>query len=150
MISFGQVRLELDTDVVVAAMRSPSGASAALITLLSLGHGTLLVSSAMAMEYEAVCCREKHLDAVPGGIRQVKEFLDDLLLLAEEVRIYFNWRPLLPDPGDELVLAAAINGRADGLVSFNIKHFEGAPERFGVALLTPGEALRRLRRNVKL
>ncbi len=129
-------------------MRSPGGASAALLTLLSLGHGTLLMSSAMALEYEAVCCRDQHARAVPGGIGQVKGYLDDLFLLAEEVVIHFNWRPLLPDPADELILAAAINGRAEGLVSFNTKHFQGAPERFGIALLTPGEALRQIRRKV--
>jgi predicted nucleic acid-binding protein len=140
--------LVLDTDVVVAAMRSPGGASAALITLISLGHGTLLMSSAMALEYEAVCCRNEHARAVPGGIRRVREYVDDLLLLAEEVKIHFNWRPLLPDPSDELVLAAAINGRADGLVSFNTKHFQRSPERFGIALWTPGEALRRMRTKV--
>ena len=44
----------MDTDVVVAAMRSPSGASAALLSLLVTGNGVWLLSVAMALEYEAM------------------------------------------------------------------------------------------------
>ena len=43
-----------------------------------------------------------------------------------------------------MVLDAAINGAADALVTFNRRDFGPAPARFGVALLSPQEALRRL------
>ena len=43
-----------------------------------------------------------------------------------------------------MVLDAAINGAADVLVTFNRQDFGQAPARFGVALLSPQEALRRL------
>jgi predicted nucleic acid-binding protein len=51
------VRLVLDTNVVVAAMRSPKGASAALLTAARLGKITLLANVALALEYEATCTR---------------------------------------------------------------------------------------------
>ena len=43
-----------------------------------------------------------------------------------------------------MVLEAAINGRADAPVTFNQRDFGNVPARFGIALLTPREALRRL------
>jgi predicted nucleic acid-binding protein len=51
---------------------------------------------------------------------------------------------MLPDPGDDLVLETAVNGRADGVVTFNRRDFEPAAARFGLEILAPGEAVRRL------
>ena len=45
-----------------------------------------------------------------------------------------------------MVLEASINGRADGLVTFNLRDFGDAPVHFRIALLSPGQALRRLER----
>lgn len=43
-----------------------------------------------------------------------------------------------------MVLEAAINGVADALVTFNQQNFGDAPDKFGIAVLAPREALRRL------
>jgi predicted nucleic acid-binding protein len=43
-----------------------------------------------------------------------------------------------------MVLEAAVNGQADALVTFNTRDFAGVAERFGVAVLSPGDALRQL------
>lgn len=49
------MRLVLDTNVIVAGLRSPTGASAALLDR-ALGQSfTLVLSVALALEYEAVC-----------------------------------------------------------------------------------------------
>jgi predicted nucleic acid-binding protein len=45
--------------------------------------------------------------------------LDAIALVAEPIRISYLWRPMLPDPGDDLVLETAVNGRADVVVTFN-------------------------------
>lgn len=58
--------------------------------------------------------------------------------------IWFLWRPLLRDPADEMVLEVAINGRADALVTFNRRDFGNAPARFGIEVLSPQEALKRM------
>jgi predicted nucleic acid-binding protein len=50
----------------------------------------------------------------------------------------------LPDADDDMVLETAINGRADGIVTFNRRDFEPAKARFGIAVLSPGEAVRHL------
>lgn len=139
----------LDTDVVVAAMRSPGGASAALLRLLEIGVGSFGVSVALALEYEAKCCMPAHYEAAGLSRRQAGVFVNYLVSRAEQVKIHYQWRPLLRDPGDEMVLEAAVNWQAVALVSFNQRDFGVAPERFGIELLTPGAALDRLRRKSK-
>jgi predicted nucleic acid-binding protein len=64
--------------------------------------------------------------------------------MAEPVELYFRWRPQLRDPGDELVLEAAVNGRASAIVTFNEKHLREARTNFDIEVLRPGEVLRRL------
>jgi predicted nucleic acid-binding protein len=51
------------------------------------------------------------------------------------------WRPQLRDPGDELVLEAAVNGQAAAIVTFNHRDFGTTPARFGIEVLSPPEIL---------
>ena len=53
------------------------------------------------------------------------------------------WRPMLPNP-DDLVLETAVNGHAEAVITFNRRHFEPAAARFGIEILAPAEAVRRL------
>ena len=40
-----------------------------------------------------------------------------------------------------MILEAAVNGRADALVTHNLRHFAPAARRFGLRTLTPGRLL---------
>lgn len=140
------IRPALDTDVVVAAMRSPRGASAELLRRLDEESGNLLLSVALALEYESVCGRPEHRLASGLSAKQVEFFVNGVIAMAEPVDIHFRWRPKLSDPGDELVLEAAVNGGADALVTFNRGHYGSVPTAFGITLLPPGEALGRMAR----
>lgn len=141
----GDVKFVLDTDVVVAAMRSPSGASAAILRAARHGATTLLVSVALALEYGSVCREAEHRLASGLSDRAVDVFVTALVALADPVTPHFLWRPQLRDPSDEMVLEAAINGRADALVTFNVRHFGAAPAQFGIDILLPREAIRRIK-----
>lgn len=134
----------LDTDVVVAAMRSPMGASAELIRLARRGQLTLAASVSLFMEYEAVCMRQEHIQASGLTPAQVGIFLDALASFVKPVAVHFLWRPQLRDPADELVLEAAINARANALVTFNLRHFSKAVDLFHLQLMQPGTFLRTL------
>ena len=135
----------LDTSVVVAAMRSPAGASAALVRAARQGSVTLLATVSLALEYEAVCRQAEHKLASGLSDTQVDVFLDALVAMAQPVETHFIWRPQLRDPADEMVLEAAINGRADALVTFNVRDFGTVPSHFGVEVLLPREAIRRIK-----
>ncbi|MGA3325520.1 MAG: putative toxin-antitoxin system toxin component, PIN family [Terriglobia bacterium] len=139
------VRVVLDTDVVVAAMRSPRGASAAILRAARQGRATLLASMPLALEYEAVATRAEHRVAAGLSEREVEVFLTAVVALAEPITTHFLWRPQLRDPSDEMVLEAAVNGRADALVTFNVRDFGTAPAQFGVEILLPREAIRRIK-----
>jgi len=138
------MRLVLDTNVIVAGLRSPLGASAALIDH-ALDEGfTLLLSVALALEYESVCGDPAQRIVSGLSLDDVRTVISALCAVAVPVRARFLWRPQLHDSADEMVLEAAINGKADALVTFNQKDFIGAHERFGIALLSPQQALRRI------
>ena len=136
----------MDTDAVVAAMRSPAGASAAIIRAVRQRQATLLLSVPLAMEYEAVCRRSEHREESGLSVKQVEIFLDAIIAMGEPVRTHFLWRPQLRDPNDEMVLAAAVNGRADALVTFNLRDYGTTPAQFGVEVLLPREAIARIKR----
>jgi predicted nucleic acid-binding protein len=65
--------------------------------------------------------------------------------LVEPVEVHFQWRPQSRDPNDEMVLEAAINGRADALVTYNVADFAGPAERFRISVLRPRELLKKVK-----
>jgi putative PIN family toxin of toxin-antitoxin system len=140
------VKLVLDTDVLVAAMRSPRGASARLPRAARTHQITLLVNVPLAIEYEAVCQKAEHLLEAGLDAAEVRVFLDAVIAMAQPVETHFLWRPQLRDPCDEMVLEAAVNGGVDTLVTFNPRDFRDAPSRFGIELLLPRQARARIRR----
>ncbi|MBL8551132.1 MAG: putative toxin-antitoxin system toxin component, PIN family [Hyphomonadaceae bacterium] len=131
------MRVVLDTNVIVAAFRSPRGASARLVNAGRLARIEALVSGALFFEYEAVLTRAEHLLAAGANANDARRFLDALALWAKPVRIAYLWRPQLSDADDEMVLECAVNGRAAALVSFETATFAVAAPRFGIEVLTP-------------
>ena len=140
------MRIVLDTDVIVAAMRSPDGASAAILREARQGRVSLLVSVPLAVEYEAICSEAEHRLAAGLSESEVEIFVDAVVAMAEPVETHFLWRPQLRDPGDEMVLEAAVNGRADLLVTFNVRDFGLTPSRFGIEVRIPRDAIERIRK----
>lgn len=104
----------------------------------------MVANVALALEYEATCRLAEHRLASGLDLDQVGIFVDAVIAMADPVESHFIWRPQLRDPGDELVLEAAVNGQADAIVTFNRRDFGIVPQRFGIELLLPGEVLRRI------
>jgi predicted nucleic acid-binding protein len=134
--------LILDTNVLVAALRSSSGASHALLRLVGQGRFDIGVTTPLVLEYEAVATR--CLDALSVTDSDLRDLLDYLCQVGQRAAVRFRVRPSLPDPGDELVLEAAVACGAGWIVTHNVRHLAEGAARFGVEVLTPGEALRRL------
>lgn len=131
------MRLVLDTDVMVAALRSDRGASRQLLLAALNGEIQLLVSVPLMFEYEAVLTRPIHLDAADLNAKEVGEILDAVAKIAIPVHLRFLWRPRLKDPADEMVLETAVNGGAERLVTFNIRHLADAARQFGIRVVAP-------------
>jgi len=135
------MRIVLDTDVVVAGLRSHRGASRAWLRAALRREVEILLSVPLVLQYEEVLLRPEILAAIDGTPKRVGQFLDVLCAVGRPVEIFFLWRPTLRDPDDEMVLEAAMHGRADRLLTFNLRDFV-AGKRLGVSIERPGPAWR--------
>ena len=104
----------------------------------------MLASVPLMLQYESVLIRPEHLAAAGISAADVAVLLDAVAMVVEPIRISYLWRPMLPDPGDDLVLETAVNGRADIVVTFNRRDFEPAAGRFGFEIIAPSDAVLRL------
>jgi putative PIN family toxin of toxin-antitoxin system len=138
------VRVVLDTSVLVAGLRSRRGASNRILVAVAEQRCVPLVSTALFLEYEAVLLRPEQQLATGLDPGAVEGFLAAFASAAEAVEISFLWRPQLQDPADELVLEAAVNGRAQALVTHSVADFARATLRFGLRTLKPADFLKEL------
>jgi putative PIN family toxin of toxin-antitoxin system len=138
------MRVVLDTSVLVAGLRSQFGASSRVLYAVSERRCIPLVTTAVFLEYEAVLLRSEQRLATGMSPEDVDGFLAAFASAAEPVELNFLWRPQLRDPADELILEAAVNGRAEALVTHNVGDFQSATARFGVRTLTPGAFLKEI------
>jgi putative PIN family toxin of toxin-antitoxin system len=136
------LRLIIDSNVVASAFRSRSGAGFALLELARREWIKMLATPPLFLEYEDVLKRPAQLAVSRLSLADVDTALDALAALIEPVEVHLTWRPQLPDPNDEMVLEAAINGRADALVTYNSAHFQVAVARFGMRLARPADIIR--------
>lgn len=137
-------RAVLDTNVLVAAGSSSTGASFALLQALRERRFVALVSVPLMLEYEAVLSRPEQLASGGRTVESVVKFLDAFCLLAIPVHLHYLWRPQTRDPADEMVLETALNGGAHALVTLNERDFSLAAANFKLKLQKPGEFLRSL------
>ncbi len=140
------MKIVLDTSVVVAGLRTRLGAGNAVLQLVAERKVKLLASPPLFLEYEDVLKRAEHRLVHGLALEAVDDFLAELAAMIEPVEVHFQWRPQSRDPNDEMVLEAAINGRADAIVTYNVSDFAEAGERFKIAVLTPAELLKKVKR----
>lgn len=139
------LRVVLDTSIIATALRSRTGAGFVLLRAVQFRRLALLVTPSLFLEYEEVLKREEQRSVSGLSLADVDELLEELAGLAEPVEVHLRWRPQLKDADDEMVFEAAINGRADALVTYNIRDFRDAAPRFGVRLVRPADLLQELR-----
>ena len=132
-------QIVLDTNVVIAALRSRRGASFQLLSLVDSGAFEINASVPLVLEYEEVLYRE--LSALTLVADDVDDLLDYLCSVANRRQIHFLWRPYLKDPKDDMVLELAVTADCDYVVTYNRRDFQGA-ETFGVEVIEPVQLLR--------
>jgi putative PIN family toxin of toxin-antitoxin system len=138
------MRVVLDTSVLVAGLRSQLGASNRVLFAVAEKRCVPLVTTALFLEYESVLLRAEQQLATGMNSVDVEGFLAAFASAAEPVELNFLWRPQLRDPADEMILEAAVNGRAAAVVTHNVDDFRPATTQFGVRTLTPAEFLKEL------
>lgn len=133
----------IDTNVFDAALRSNRGASHQIVRRIGTGAFRLHLSVPLAFEIEGVLRR--HRAALGLSQAEVSAFVDYLCGVARPHDIHYLWRPLLRDPGDEMVAELAVAAQADYVVTHNTRDFGPLADRFDIPATTPGAFLRLLR-----
>jgi putative PIN family toxin of toxin-antitoxin system len=132
----------LDTNVLISGLRSSTGASFAVLNAIRFGQIKIALSVSLAIEYEDVALRP---GMVPGlSPAQIGVIMDVLCAVAHHQKVFFMWRPHLPDPGDDMVLELALAAGAPYIITNNIKHFAGS-DSLGIRAIKPAEALQLIR-----
>ena len=129
----------IDTNVMVAGLRSRRGRAFRLLTLVGTGQFDIHLSVPLVLEYEEVLLRE--LPHLQVSRTVVEDVLDIHCTVATRHRIFFLWRPYLPDPSDDMLLELAVTARCDFIVTYNTRDFISI-ERFAIRAIEPGEFLR--------
>ena len=129
----------LDTNVLVAALRSNTGAShQLLLELAGARKWEPCISTALTLEYESVLRR--HASSLGLTPHDAEVLVNFVCGAAHECQIRFRWRPLSADAGDDLVLEVAIAASARYIITFNKRDFVEAA-KFGIEVVTPREFL---------
>ena len=132
------VRVVLDSNVLVSALRSRRGASFQLLKLLRGGRFDVALSVPLALEYEAVLRR--HARELGLARDEADGLVDYMCDVGYRQPIHFLWRPTLTDPRDEFILELAVAANCNGIVTHNVRDFAGA-SRFAVQIMKPGDFL---------
>ncbi len=110
--------LVIDTNVLVAGLLSPFGASGEIVRMISSGELTLSFDARILLEYNEVLRRPKFMFEE----EKVASLLDYIIYRGQTIAS----SPLnhsLPDPDDEPFLEVALASQATCLVTGNQKHF---------------------------
>jgi|SRR5215212_5993515 len=137
-----KMRVVLDTNVLVAAIRSRRGASFELISRLGTSIFDIAISVPLVLEYEAALLR--HLTTSPLDDKDVRDLIDYICDIAVQQEVFFLWRPTLRDPNDDHVLELAVAAACETIVTHNVRDFRGS-EKFGLQVFTPAQFLEQIR-----
>jgi predicted nucleic acid-binding protein len=129
----------VDTNVVFEGLTKQGSASDLIVTTWLAGLLNVYTSNALAYEYESTFSNKLS----PIRWRQAKPLLLKMLKHVQFVPIYYSWRPLSPDPGDEHVIDCALNANAT-VITANSRDFRKAQEEVGLLVLSPVEFVNQL------
>lgn len=135
------IQIVIDTNVLVAALRSKRGASYHLLSLLGDRRFEINVSVPLVLEYEKAArglIRRGGLSA-----RDIDDILDYICAVSHHRNIFYLWRPFLRDPKDDMVLELAVVAQCDFIITYNKRDFRGI-QQFGIEALGPKEFLEKI------
>lgn len=130
-----EIDIVLDTNVLVAALKSSRGASFRLLSLVEHDRFALHLSTPLVSEYEAVL--KRGITALSA--EEIDDIIDFLCSRAILNKIFYLWRPVLKDLDDDFVLELAVKANAT-IVTWNVADFKQAAG-FGIAVMSPREFL---------
>lgn len=134
-------RVVLDTNVLVAALRSRRGASFQILKRIGSEQFEPCVSVPLVLEYEAVL-REQS-STLNLSAPDIEAVLDYVVRVSHHQEVFYLWRPRLRDPKDDMVLEVAVASQARRIVTHNVRDFADASQ-YSLPVMTPGQFLAEL------
>ena len=134
------IKMVIDTNILVSALRSDMGASFALVSSLPSAKFSFYLSVPLYTEYQAVLTCKKHMTG-RSTQTELLAFLRYLCKIAMHQKIFYLWRPWLKDPKDDMVLELAVAAKCEYIITYNLKDFSNI-QKFGIRAVTPGEFLK--------
>ena len=136
------MRIVVDTNVFIAAVSSPDGASREVLRRCLLGRYEPIMGQALLAEYESVLSRTEPFGRSPLSPGERDALWAAIASRCRWVRVYYLWRPNLPDEADNHLVELAVAGGAEAIVTHNTRDFERAELHFpGLRVVTPGEMI---------
>jgi putative PIN family toxin of toxin-antitoxin system len=135
----------VDTNVFVAALLGPTGASRSVLRACLDGRLSPLMGTALFAEYESLLSREGVFRGCLLDRGQREAVLDAFLSVCRWTVIYFSWRPNLRDEADNHLIELAVAGGASAVVTKNTRDFRFAELHFpGLRILQPEKLLKEM------
>jgi len=135
------IEVVIDTNVIVAGLRSRRGSAFQLLQLIGNGMFGINISVPLILEYHDVLLRQ--LPYLQLSQNDVEDFVDYFCSVGTPHEIFYLWRPTLRDPNDEMLLELAVKAQCDFIVTFNKRDFKGI-DQFGLVAITSYELLKKL------
>ncbi len=135
----------IDTNVLVAALKSQFGASYAIISQLPSEKFQIALSIPLYLEYQDVLTRTQHMTG-SSTHEEILAFLRYLCRISHQQDIFFLWRPYLRDPNDDMVLELAVASQSRYIITHNQKDFAGIEKQFGITPIVPCDFLNIIRK----
>lgn len=132
------LQLVVDTNVLVAGLRSRRGAAFRLLSVLNDPRWQINLSVALVLEYEEVLKRESA--AMQLSFEDVDTVINALASIGNRRAIPYSWRPMSHDADDDFLVELALNIRADHVITYNLRHLQVLKE-LGFSVITPREFL---------
>ena len=135
----------MDTNIFIAAILSPSGENREVIKACLLKKVVPLMGAALFHEYEDLLSRAELMAKSPLNQREREVLLTAFLSVSEWVKVYFLWRPNLPDEDDNHLIELALAGSAETIVTNNTKYLIHGQLRFPeMKIQTPSQFLKHI------
>ena len=128
----------IDTNIMVAGLRSRKGSAFRLLTLVGTGLFEIHLSVPLVLEYEEVLLRQ--LPNLQVNQVDIENLIDFHCSVAQHHQIFFLWRPYLRDPKDDMILELAVKASCQRIITYNIRDFIGV-EKFGLQAVKPANFL---------
>ena len=131
----------IDTNVMVAALKSKRGASYKLLSIIDQDKFQISISVPLIIEYEYALKRTDLNILLTDS--EIDDILDYICQIADKREIFYLWRPYLKDPKDDMILELAVESESDYIITYNQKDFQGV-SKFGIKTLTPKAFLKKI------